>query len=291
MGRKALIMAAMLPMAAMGARAQVSIVSAPLLESLMAETHAEDILYYVQQVEQMVQSVETAYRQYETFLRAEERALANLEGITKVESYEDFMNWYNRQVSLEKAAEKRIAGMKLSIGDEAYDLAEINSIPEAFANQGAKAVDVWKNGLSPQERKRVYVNMGLSPGNYEYIKAWGEKEKAIMDLLLTNADIVNEDNMEAAERNQEIADQALNGDVGEKGVMQAMLEIMLDTNIAIRQANYDAAKARELEAVRTAQAKTPATPSGISDTWGKDPDGFGTRRITLYEGEELDADY
>jgi hypothetical protein len=61
----------------------------------------------------------------------------------------------------------------------------------------------------------------------------------------------------------------MNGDVGEKGVMQAILEVQVDTNRAIREGNLDAAAAREWEVPRAKQEETVSNAPFLSDWWGQ----------------------
>jgi prefoldin subunit 5 len=81
-------------------------VSAPILEGIMEQTHLDQIIYYVQMIEQQIQAAQNTYNQYQDMIRAEQRALENLKGITSVNSFDEFMDWYNRQLYLKNARRK-----------------------------------------------------------------------------------------------------------------------------------------------------------------------------------------
>jgi hypothetical protein len=238
-------------------------VSAPILETIMSKTHADQVIYYIQMIEQQIQAAQNTYNQYQNLIRAEQRALENLKGITSVNSFDEFMNWYNRQLYLERQTENRFKNLGIKIGGKNYKLADIDKIPDAATNQ---YVDYWDD-FSPQQRRQMWLNLGMTPANYTYVQAWKAKEKAIADILLTNREVVNEENMAAMERNNEILARAMNEEVGEKGVMQAILEVLVDTNRATREGNLDAAAAREWEAARARQETTADNVPVLSDWW------------------------
>jgi hypothetical protein len=247
------------------AQAQMA-VSAPGLELIMSKTHADQIIYYIQMVEQQIQAAQNTYNQFQNMIRAEQRAIENLKGITSVNSFDDLMKWYNRQLYLERQSETRFKNMNIKIGGNKYNLAEIDQIPDAVSSRYGGAY--W-NDFSPEQRKEMWLNLGMTPSNYMYVQSWKAKEKEIANIIMTNREVVNEENMAAMERNNEILARAMNGEVGEKGVMQAILEVLVDTNRATREANLDAAAAREWEITRAKQEDAPDNAPVLSDWWGQ----------------------
>jgi ASC-1-like (ASCH) protein len=241
------------------------VVSAPGVEYIMEKTHVDQIIYYVQMIEQQIQAAQNTYNQYQNMIRAEQRALENLKGITSVNSFDEFMNWYNRQLYLERQAENRFKNLGIKIGGKNYKLADIEKIPDATSTT---YVDYWDE-FSPQQRRQMYLNLGMTPANYAYVQTWKAKEKEIFDVIMTNREVVNEENMAAMERNNEILARAMNEDVGEKGVMQAILEVLVDTNRATREGNLDAAAAREWEAARARRETAADNAPVLSDWWGQ----------------------
>jgi hypothetical protein len=103
-----------------------------------------------------------------------------------------------------------------------------------------------------------------------YVQSWKAKEKEIADIILTNRAVVNEENMAAMERNSQILSRAMNEEVGEKGVMQAILEVLVDLDRATREGNLDAAAAREWELSRAKQDNAPGNAPVLTDWWNKE---------------------
>jgi ribosomal protein L18 len=115
----------------------------------------------------------------------------------------------------------------------------------------------------------MWLNLGMTPANYMYTQTWKAKEKEIYEIIMTNREVINEENMAAMERNNELLARAMNEDVGEKGVMQAILEVLIDSNRATREGNLDAAAAREWEAARARREETVPNAPVLSDWWGQ----------------------
>jgi hypothetical protein len=247
--------------------AQFAVVTAPALETLASVTHADQILYYIQMVEQQVQAATNSYNQWQNMIRAEERALENLRGITRVNNFNDFMDWYNRQLYLERQTEQRFVNMGVKIGKKNYRLADIDSIPDAAGTRFGS--QYWQEEFSPEQRREMWLNLGMTPSNYAYVQTWKAKEDEIGRILQVNREIQNEEYQEAMQRNRELSDLALNGDVGEKGVLQAVLEVLIDTNKAQRDANMQYAMALDYQIARDKQGEAPPNEPVVSDWWGK----------------------
>jgi ASC-1-like (ASCH) protein len=255
------------------ANAQMA-VTAPILETLMSVTYADQLIYYAQSIAEMVQTGINTYNQFQNMLRMEQMALNNLKGVVNVKNLDDFMNWYNRQLYLERQAENKYNNLGVKIGGQDYRIAEIEDIPNAMKSA---YVDYWDNDFSEAQRKEMWLNLGLSPSNYLYVQAWETREKEIAKVILTKPDVINEENMEATERHAEIAN-SLKEDklkpeeqkMGEKDLLSLSLEIQMDTNRVMRQMAYDQAQANELDLVQKRAAAVPPNPPGLSETWGKD---------------------
>ncbi|MDR1525945.1 MAG: hypothetical protein LBS79_11945, partial [Tannerella sp.] len=151
------------------ANAQVGAVTAPILEGIMTATHADQLIYYAQSILQMVQNATNTYNQFQNMLRAEQRALNNLKGLSSVKSFDDFMTWYNRQLYLDRQAETRFNNMGVKIGGKTYKVADIENIPEAMQTE---YIDYWDNEFSDRQRKQMWLNLGLSSANYAYVQTW-----------------------------------------------------------------------------------------------------------------------
>jgi hypothetical protein len=188
---------------AFSVHAQFSVVAAPALESLVSKTHIDQVIYYVQMVEQQIQAAQNTYNQLQNMIRAEQRAIENLKGITS------------------------------------------------------------------EQRREMWINLGMTPANYMYVQSWKAKEDAIGSIIMANREIQNEEYQAAMDRNRELSDRVMNGDMGEKGVLQAIFEVTVDTNRTTREANMQQAMALEYQLARDKQGEAPANTPVVSDWWGK----------------------
>jgi hypothetical protein len=266
-----LVTAIMLP--SVPAFSQAGAVTAPILEGIMSATHADQLIYYAQSIMQMVQNATNTYNQFQNLLRAEQMAVANLKGIAGVKSFDDFMTWYNRQLYLDQQAEKRFTNMGVKIGGKTYKLADIEDIPKAL---GTEYIDYWNREFTPDQRRQMWVKLGMSPSNYAYVQTWKAREEELGKKLLTKKDAVNEDNMAAAERENEMLkkleeDAKLPEDqrMGEKAIAQMNLQASLEANRIARDAAYDRAEADEQRLAREKAAVLLPNQPDLPNTWGQ----------------------
>jgi hypothetical protein len=248
----------------------------------MQATHIENVIYYAQMIEQQIEAAVNTYHQLESMIRAEQRALQNLAGIASVGSYSDFMSWYNRQLYLEREAETRFQNIGIQIGGTSYGLRDLEEIPGAL--KGRFASDGYWDNFTESQRREMWVGLGLTPANYVYQTAWAEKEKDLARNIMTRREIINEENQAAHEQNNTILGQTMNGGVAEKGLLQGLLQVAVDTNRAVREANYDAAEWREYQLAQDRLKNVPSSPSAISDMWGTEL----FEPITEGEGQFID---
>jgi hypothetical protein len=284
--RAILFIAVMAAVCSRNADAQL-VVAAPAVETVLEVTHLDQMIYYIQSIEQMVQNVMHAYNQVQAMIRAEQRAIQNLRSITEVKSFDGFMSWYNRQLSLERQVENRFNSIGVNIGGKQYKISEIDDIPNAMKDT---YVDYWDKEFTPQQRREMWLNLGMTPSNYAYVQTWKEREKVLGKNILTKLQTVNEENMDSFERQNEIA-QMLKNDVrtpdeqklSEKALLQMQIEISMDTNRAIREMRFDQAEAAQRELVKDKLGATPPPRPALSEHWNEDM--FGS--ITDEEGESI----
>jgi hypothetical protein len=249
-------------------------VTAPILEGIIAATYADQVVYYAQSIAQLVASASTAYDQFNNMLRMEQMALDNLKGMTDVKSWDDFMSWYNRQLYLERQAENKFLSLGVNIGGENVRISEINQIPDALKTE---YVDHWGPNFTPAQRRKMWLNLGLAPSNYMYIQTWKAREQALAKSLLTKPETINEDNMAAMERNNEIRnklaedrDKPEDQRMGEKEIASMSLEVNIDTNRAIREMAYDQAEANAWTVTTDQERRAPPNSPGLSEMWGRE---------------------
>ncbi|MDR1909484.1 MAG: hypothetical protein LBQ35_06180 [Spirochaetaceae bacterium] len=255
-----------------GARAQMA-VTAPILEGIMSATHLDQAAYYAQSIAQMVENAMNTYNQFQNMLRMEQMALDNLRNVTRVNSWDDFMDWYNRQLYLERQAETRFNRMGVRIGGRTYRLADVAEIPAAMEST---YVDYWDNEFSERQRREMWLNLGLTPANYVYVQTWKAREETLARNIMTKLELMNEEHMRDTEQDQATLarleeDRSLpeSERMGEKGLLSLLAEAALNTNRVLRQISYDTAEFNEYQLSRDRQSRTPPNPPDLSEMWGR----------------------
>ena len=256
--------------------AQMAVIDAGAA-SLMSAMKADQAVYYAQSLMELVNSAQNTYNQFQNMLRAEQRAINNLKGVTNVKNFDDFMRWQNRQLYLEREAEERFKNMGVKIGNKTYRLEDIEKIPDAVKEN---YVDYWEKEFSEAQRKEMWTRLGLAPSNYAYLTTWQEREKQLAKLIMEKSAMTNEENMKAFANQKEIAaryadDKNKNEDqkIQEKEVLMNLHMTSMDTNRVIREMALDQAQMNELELARHKQELTPPPPPRLSDNWNRDPFG------------------
>lgn len=149
----------------------------------------------------MKAEIEHLFNQLEHMKSATKRALNNLEGILSVRSLGDFMGWFDRQLYLEREVERRYGNLDVTIGGKSFHVSEIDRIPDALKSN---YVDKWGKELSEAEKKKIWADLGLSPGNYMYLQTWKERSQKISQKVRTLNDVFYGELDEAAARNSEL---------------------------------------------------------------------------------------
>lgn len=207
--------------------------------ALIAEMKLEQLAVLAEwgkQAQSMAQEIEHLYNQLEHMKGATERAINNLQGVLDARSFGDFMSWFNRQLYLEREVERRYNSMNVTVGRKTYSMSEIDKIPETLRNQMS---DQWANGLSEAESKRLWADLGLSPGNYMYIQTWKEREQKIAQRVRTMGDILYDELDEAAARNAGLLGQfaASNESLDINEISKDQAAILAQIEMAVREGN------------------------------------------------------
>jgi len=253
------------------APAQVVTVASASTDILVEQMRILQVAEYAKMVDNLVENVKNTKDQIEQMARAEQRAFDNLKGITNVNSFDEFMDWHNRQLELERRAENSFKNLSLKVGDKNVRLVDIEGLIGAGK---AEYIDYWKQNISPEKKRQLWLSLGMTPANYAYMTTWEQKEKDIAKLLFTKKEIIEKDDEEAAERNKKLREEAMKGENGEKAVLQSIFDILLDTNLVERKRRKDEAEARERELVaeRMKLYVVEETPL-FSESYGQDPFG------------------
>jgi hypothetical protein len=258
------------------ARAQVGIVSAPILEAIQSSSKLENALYYLESLAQMVTNATNTYNQFQNMLRQEKMALDNLSRIGNVRDLDSFKDWYNRQLYLERQADDKFNSMNIRIGSNNYGLKDIADIPKAV-REGYFDAEFWNNSLSEKEKKALWNKMGLSPANYAYIKVWEEREEKLGKEVVTKLEIINDENKKRAEERAAMAEK-INADkdlpedmkMGEKELAVMSLQLNMRTLEVLEDMRRDAAVNAELQYSQSMAGQKPPEQPVLSNNWNYD---------------------
>jgi hypothetical protein len=254
------------------------IVADAAVATVLELTHIDQVAAYAQQLIQLVQSAENTYNQFQNMIRQEQMALKNLKGISDVKSWDDFMAWNNRQLYLERQAESKFQNLGVTVGGKKYSFREAEELADAMKYQ---YVDYWDRDFTEDQRREMWVNLGMTPSNFKYLKPWEVREKVLAHSIATKIETLSEERKKAAERDKEIIDKMVadgakseTDKMGEKELSSYQLEVAIDTNMTIHNIAIDNAEAREKELMRQKQMDAPAPAPRLSDSYNR-ADDFG----------------
>jgi len=158
------------------AYAQIGIISDAVIATLLETTHADQIIYYAQQLDQGIQQIEHFRYMVENTGKQMEMALQNLKSLKDIESWDDFMDFYNRQLYLERQAAEAFDNMSVKISKKDYKLTDVYGMAEGLMETH---IDYWNKEFTEEQRKEMWLGLGLTPSNYAYVQPFREEANAI----------------------------------------------------------------------------------------------------------------
>jgi len=177
--------------------AQVMAVFDAVVEELLGSSIAAQATYYAQQIYDNASQITNLVSQLEYMANTFQMQVNNLSRIGDIKSWDDFMDWHNRQLYLERKTEETFNGMNVSIGNKNYSLWDVEGIAYGVKDT---YVDYWDREFTEDQQKEMWLRMGLTPSNYAYVQTWKEREKDIARRFLTAPSVQNEESMEQAEQ-------------------------------------------------------------------------------------------
>jgi hypothetical protein len=226
-------------------------------------------MYYADSIQQQIQSAVNTANQFQTLIRMEERALQNLKTARDIRNPRDLMQWYDRQLSLERVAEEKFTNLGISVGGKNYLLSDVDGIGEALEDEYG---DPFGREFTEQQSMALWQKHGLSPSNYVYVQTWAERDRQAATKIIGKLEALKQKNREDAERTGEIqARLATDGDsLGEMEVAQYSLEVGIDTNAVLRDLRYDMAERNAWDVARQKEMEKPANPPRLSYSYNNE---------------------
>ena len=244
------------------------------------EIHGINIVELITTAKKTAETAKNTIDQLKKMEEAAERAIKNIRSVVDVRSVGDFMNWYNRQLYLEREVEYRYDKASVNIGKNTYKLHEIDEIPGAMMNTFRDARD---GDFTEEQKRDMLISLGLAPSNYTYLKTWQDRSNKIAKRILTYSDIYSDEQQDAYDRNKNIMDKyddsSDNLDINE--ITKEAHITTMNIEMAIREQTRLMNERNEYDLSRDRIMDTPPTPPRRSYFWDENP--FGS--ITEGHGE------
>jgi hypothetical protein len=246
--------------------AQMVVVDAAL-GSIMAASKIEQAANFALMIKSQAESAVTAYNQLQALIRQGEAVAQNLKKFKDVRSFGDFMEWHNRQLALEKAAEDKFNRLGVKIGDKTVSLKDIKDMPTAMKET---YVGYWDNEFTEDQRKAMWLKLGMSPAAYAYQKTWQGRLDKAQDKFLGAQETVNEENMKANEADKAKKEALARDDIGANEIAAIQADTMVDMARQQRDAALDEAAWREHLIDVEKSKEVIVNPPVLSESWDMD---------------------
>jgi len=257
------------------------------VNTLLAVSGFDQFIYYGQQVQHNVESLVNTIAMVSSLEQQIKMAAQNMASIGDIESWSDFMDWYNRQLYLERRATQIYQGMNVKIGSESYHLTDVVGLAQGYTNQ---TKEFWEGEFTEDQRKEMWLELGLTPSNYAYVQPFREKAMQIAVEGLSARELQNEWYMRIMQRvNQRQRTRAEdkykpdNEKMGSMAVQMQMAEALDEINKVMNDIAMQNAQMLEMQAVKHYQDQAhPDSP--VLSTWGEE--GFSPLIFDFDEDNE-----
>jgi len=242
-----------------------------VIATTLQVSHAEQVIHYAQMVKDNIAQIEQFRLMLVNAGQQAQAAMQNLESIKDIGSWDDFMDFYNRQLYLERQTAQAWDNMNVTIGKKQYHISDLGNIGAGMKDE---YVDYWNKEFTEEQRREMWMGLGLTPANYAYVQPFRAKANEIATRQLTSVGVQNEWYMRQMARNKEMRDKLAQDQhkdpeqkMGSKEVMMMVLESLLDTNKALNDMVMNQALEAEERAVDKALANPPKDPPTLG-MWG-----------------------
>ena len=154
-----------------------------VIATTLQVSHAEQVIHYAQMVKDNIAQIEQFRLMLVNAGQQAQAAMQNLESIKDIGSWDDFMDFYNRQLYLERQAAEAWDNMSVKIGNKDYKLTDVYGIAEGLTETH---IDYWNKEFTEEQRREMWLGLGLTPANYAYVQPFREEANAITKRNLTS---------------------------------------------------------------------------------------------------------
>jgi hypothetical protein len=247
--------------------AQMVVIDAAL-NSLMAATKVEQALNFGLMIKAQAESALTAYNQLQSLIKQGEAVAQNLKKFKDIRSFDDFMKWNNRQLALEQAAEQKFNNIGIKVGGKTVNLKELKDLP---ATMHETYVDYWDKEFTEDQKREMWIKLGMSPAAYAYQKTWQARLDAAHTKFLGAAEVINEENQKANEADGAKKEALARDDLGANEIAAIQADTMIDMARQQRDAAVDEAAWREHLIDVEKSEEVIVAPPMLSESWNLNP--------------------
>jgi len=262
---------------AQAAHGQMMVVDA-LLQGTTVANQVTNVVHFVQTAYETYQNAMNTYEQVKRVIEAEKKALENLKKFGEVKSWSDFMEWKNRQLSLERSAENKLKSTKLKIGNDKITLANIQDLPDAVRNGAVDWVDMLGRELTEKEKMEIWRKEGISPANYMYVASVKARQKALYDRMQAGTEIENDEQEKSNEDLKNEMDKLAGLDANvdsEKEYLAIIAKSSIEQRKQLDKLNAQTAMANEAAVIEAQKQVQIQEPLPVGDYLTKKNDAYG----------------
>ena len=258
---------------AANAKALMVVELGALTQAVMYGTRVEQAINMGLQLQQQIQAVHNTYRQLQHAIAAEQRALEHMRNITSVNSFGEFMAWYDRQLTNERHRIDRFNNMYIQVGtgpNSRVPLRHLFTYTTVNQLSATYGYDYWNTPFTERQREQMWVNLGLSPRNYVFQRTWMERERSLGARVLTHRENLAEERAIARYNRGLILDEATQEGASQRKVDVAGLFIGSSLVGLVEDIQYDMAVDRELRLAQHQLLNARPEPLYLSTMWGRE---------------------
>jgi hypothetical protein len=221
---------------------------------------------------QIIESVQVAYNQLQYGIKTAEAALQNLQSfdISKMQSLDDWMDFANKQMTLERRTEAIFSNIGVRVGGKTYGLLEAMDIPEAIIEG---EINQWNSEFTDRERKKIWTQWGLQPANYYYMKTWQEREKVLVEKMAAKPEALAETQKETAVKVDKVVGESRSSESA-NALSQAQIEMQGIQTEQLMQINRQLAEQSALMSAEAQLKKPVQMPLAASSSFLKKDEVF-----------------